>query len=696
MKLEVTFIQATGLSHMNMLGDAPYAACQVLSGNGHDASHDHRATCQTQPIKGTLEPVWNEQHILEPWYFGEALEFTVYDQGMLTAKTEGKAVLPPEYFWPNGFEGQLPLQDLEHANLFVAIRPIVDYVETQMDPNGQVLQPGMEMMQPGMEAMQMEELQPGMQAVQPGVQDAPMQQDAQDYQPYLEGPPLRLQVTVIQAIGLQHMMHFTGDSPYVVVEVDHVNTHEKLKKTKFQTKVLKGLDPVWNESQELDPWHVGEPIKFSVYDKGLVGSKTEGVVTLPSEAFYPNGFQGPLTLANKEHSQLYVNIVPVGPSVKDLQLEVTIIQANNLKHLMHFTGDAPYVVAQVDHKKSRSKTTKHQTKVAKNSPNPLDPVFNETFMLGPWSWDEALEFVVYDKGLLNAKSEGKATIGAEHFYPLGFEGIVPLDSNPEATVMVRIVPAGPWSPNATGQGRPGPVGVPVVGRTSLPAQTGYPAQQVAQLPAQPPATSMTMMAMPPTTNWPSPPAQPAVGSRSLLQPGSAMPVPHAQTQFLPQAQFQPQAQPAFGGSLMAPPASRVPPTTSTQFQASFVAPPPAGAQYRAASPLRFGPPVEGQPAPPQIPPSQSMRSYTNVGAMPATLSPSGVSAFRAPAISPGTMASSMRLPGTSSQGGLQAPPWGSRPVPPRSTFATADRNNDGVVTKAEFMAALQGLSGRRL
>merc|ERR550525_782961 len=125
----------------------------------------------------------------------------------------------------------------------------------------------------------------------------------------------KLAVSIIQAQGLKHLNSFTGDHLYVVCEVKHAAHRER--RTKVETKpvtVGDSLNPVWSETHELEPWHPGEPLEFSVYDKGLLGSKTEGKATLPGELFFPNGFSGTLPIAGLSHALLYVAVRVLGPS----------------------------------------------------------------------------------------------------------------------------------------------------------------------------------------------------------------------------------------------------------------------------------------------------------------------------------------------------------------------------------------------
>merc|ERR1719237_1610714 len=130
--------------------------------------------------------------------------------------------------------------------------------------------------------------------------------------------PQRLAVSILQGHGLQHMNHFTGDHPYVVCEVKHRDL--SLRTSKVETKpVTDGdtLNPFWGETHTLEPWHEGEPLEFTVYDKGLIGSKTEGKVVLAPELFFPNGFSGMLAISGLPNSTLHLIVRPLGPVVAE-------------------------------------------------------------------------------------------------------------------------------------------------------------------------------------------------------------------------------------------------------------------------------------------------------------------------------------------------------------------------------------------
>jgi len=127
----------------------------------------------------------------------------------------------------------------------------------------------------------------------------------------------KLAVSILQAQNLKHMNHFTGDKPYVVCEVKHNSHHER--RTVGQTKeVTMGdtLNPQWNECLELEPWHPGEQLEFTIYDKGLLGSRTEGKAELSGDWFFtdPNGWAGALPVENHPEMLLYVEVQVLGPS----------------------------------------------------------------------------------------------------------------------------------------------------------------------------------------------------------------------------------------------------------------------------------------------------------------------------------------------------------------------------------------------
>jgi len=272
-KLSVRIVRAEGLQHMNnFTGDHPYVTCEVKRADG-----EVETKASTKPITegDTLNPIWDEMLELESWQQGETVEFTVYDKGLLGSKTEGKAVLPSEFFYPHGFRGMLAIIGLPDAKLNVEVQVV----------GAQGGEPS-----PGLVTYG---------APNPGENVA---------------VPQRIGVSILQAHGLKHMNNFTGDNPYVVCEVKHLDPAAQTTRVETQP-VTEGdtLNPFWGETHTVEPWCEGEALEFTVFDKGLLASKTEGKAVLPPDLFFPQGFSGMVAVSGLPHALLHVIIRPLGP-----------------------------------------------------------------------------------------------------------------------------------------------------------------------------------------------------------------------------------------------------------------------------------------------------------------------------------------------------------------------------------------------
>jgi len=321
-KLLVNVIQAEGLQHMNhFTGDHPYCVCEVK----HVEPRATRTKAETKKVMegDTINPIWNETLELEQWQPGEALEFTIYDKGLIGSKTEGKAMLPSEFFYPNGFRGMISVIGLPDARLRVEVPA----------PAGFMMQGQVSAMAPmpvTYQAPAPDTSQFSATYAAPTSSGYGSQQIMVPTMSRADGPQ-SLSVSILQAHGLHHMNHFTGDHPYVVCEVKHRDSF--LNATKVQTKpVTDGdtLNPFWGETHTLEPWHEGEPLEFTVYDKGLIGSKTEGKVVIAPELFFPNGFSGMLSISDLPHAILHVIVRPLGPVVA----ENTVVESTAVETLI--------------------------------------------------------------------------------------------------------------------------------------------------------------------------------------------------------------------------------------------------------------------------------------------------------------------------------------------------------------------------
>jgi len=347
-------------------GDHPYCVCEVQ----HFDKSAQAAKVETQPVLlgDTLNPVWDEAWEIEPWYQGEALEFTVYDKGLIGSKTEGKVLLPSEMFFPNGFSGMLNISGLQHATLQVEVQvvatlggaeyptpvptvmnygapcshfeafqsynipqapqmiyaapPMIAYTATPQ-PMAVMAQQPVTYAAPPVPSMAPTYTLPQttglpMSTASQQLAVVPMPAEAQPpTATNMIGGPQKLAVSILQAHGLKHMNHFTGDHPYVTCQVKSVDGSSHAK---VETKpVTEGdtTNPFWGETHTVDPWHLGDNLEFTVYDKGLVGSKTEGKVVLPAGLFYPGGFSGMLQISGLPQALLHVIVRPMGPSNKE-------------------------------------------------------------------------------------------------------------------------------------------------------------------------------------------------------------------------------------------------------------------------------------------------------------------------------------------------------------------------------------------
>jgi len=78
-----------------------------------------------------FSPCWNEAWLIEGWRQEDALEFTIYDEGLIASGTEGRVMLPSDKIFPDGFSGMLPISGQEHAMLDVIVsvqeQPVLTY-----------------------------------------------------------------------------------------------------------------------------------------------------------------------------------------------------------------------------------------------------------------------------------------------------------------------------------------------------------------------------------------------------------------------------------------------------------------------------------------------------------------------------------------------------------------------------------------
>eukprot|EP00927_Polykrikos_kofoidii_P042883 TRINITY_DN36933_c0_g1_i1.p1 TRINITY_DN36933_c0_g1~~TRINITY_DN36933_c0_g1_i1.p1 ORF type:complete len:1505 (-),score=316.46 TRINITY_DN36933_c0_g1_i1:357-4871(-) len=117
-KLRVSIISAEGLKAMKFTGDASRCACDVQ----HRTVGSQPTRCETKIVADTLNPVWNESHDIFPWYAGEALKFTIYDEGLVGSRKQCHISVSSSDFYPGGFDGELQVTD--SVSLRLRIGPV--------------------------------------------------------------------------------------------------------------------------------------------------------------------------------------------------------------------------------------------------------------------------------------------------------------------------------------------------------------------------------------------------------------------------------------------------------------------------------------------------------------------------------------------------------------------------------------------
>mmetsp|Transcript_40619 Transcript_40619/g.71487 ORF Transcript_40619/g.71487 Transcript_40619/m.71487 type:complete len:562 (+) Transcript_40619:129-1814(+) len=149
-----------------------------------------------------------------------------------------------------------------------------------------------------------------------------------------------VKVNIISASNLRAADWLTGKSdPFVICQVP------RKSRSQFRTKTInKDLNPVWNEyGHPLPGWVPGDPIKFSVFDADtLKGSDPLGEAMLASADFFPNGWQGTLTLKDDTNtdahgtlgtSTLQVSVEVFGVTAGD-RFELGMMRASDKLHQM--------------------------------------------------------------------------------------------------------------------------------------------------------------------------------------------------------------------------------------------------------------------------------------------------------------------------------------------------------------------------
>lgn len=405
-KITVTIVSATGLPNADIVGHSdPYCSFHFAG--------QSQTKCTTDHVDDTGSPEWNESFDIDHAP-GKDLVFEVWDKDTVSKDDLlGKATLKHDKFFPNGFNGDLILTGRRNG-----VRPKLQVrIHVTLDGSGGATRIA-----------------------------APLGQ-LQDLPTSPKGPTLM--VFILSAKGLPNSDWISTSDPYCTCELSD------MPETRVATKVKDStLNPQWDESFEM-PYSAGANLNFAVYDKDTMSDDLLGKTTLRHDMFYPDGFQGELTVQNTKKGSkptLCVKVVvpPLGsatpvrqispiavPDVgSGVKLKIVIKSAKGLRNADMITKSDPFCTCEF----AGLPETQIQTRVVKDN---LDPDWNETFVISHVA-NKNLDFVVWDRDVAWKDDDflGKATLRSDTFYPDGFDGALQLEQAGEgvtATLQVKVV-----------------------------------------------------------------------------------------------------------------------------------------------------------------------------------------------------------------------------------------------------------------
>eukprot|EP00927_Polykrikos_kofoidii_P044105 TRINITY_DN38163_c0_g1_i1.p1 TRINITY_DN38163_c0_g1~~TRINITY_DN38163_c0_g1_i1.p1 ORF type:complete len:881 (+),score=119.53 TRINITY_DN38163_c0_g1_i1:120-2762(+) len=422
LKVQVNVVSAPGIHRMNFNNDAPWCRCEIvhLGDTSQDASQ-----VEMQAVKGSRPPTWNDTVELENWFEGDSIQFTVFDRGSVGLRVEGKWVLKSHEFYPSGFDGLVQASGVADSKLHVRIMPMQASVRGTASPKSSArVRDTLVGKAPGSKRLSV-----------PLASTSPPGKTADASSSSKQGVRIR--------------------PPQVGSSKGAVASNSSGNKTANKGKRLGGVSARANGTAGSGTPEGGTPEGSDVAGGGVSSSALSHAQALAAAAAAavkanadsmhqrtPPPAQHPVaadvaagtasagTMAERNTTS---RAFEAGPCNK---LSVTFIRATDLER-KNFLGDAPWCAVEVKHTNKVDRQARCETKAISST---LNPEWNETHELEPWSVGEPLEFTVYDQGAIGSKVEGFAAVPSSKFYPHGFEGIIPLSGLKDATLTVRIEP----------------------------------------------------------------------------------------------------------------------------------------------------------------------------------------------------------------------------------------------------------------
>lgn len=136
-----------------------------------------------------------------------------------------------------------------------------------------------------------------------------------------EVEPKKLRISIMHAEGLKHL-NLSGDSIFCICEVAGKSWHT--------SKVKHSLEPMWNETTEMEWRSDAKAVEIKILDEGMLADRTEGVVKVPKEAFSARVFEGELPIEGCPGGVLGVRIEPIFQSAGDDSVDAAIAEADEV------------------------------------------------------------------------------------------------------------------------------------------------------------------------------------------------------------------------------------------------------------------------------------------------------------------------------------------------------------------------------
>lgn len=116
-KIRITIKYAVGLRLQNYLANRMYVVCKV-SGGGWKGEE-----WKTMKIGGTTEPEWMETREVKWCGEAEKVKFTIFNEGRIGSKVQGKVKVRKENFIDGAFDSELPIDGNADGILAIRIEP---------------------------------------------------------------------------------------------------------------------------------------------------------------------------------------------------------------------------------------------------------------------------------------------------------------------------------------------------------------------------------------------------------------------------------------------------------------------------------------------------------------------------------------------------------------------------------------------